>query len=147
MKIKEMLAKIIEKGDSKDMYRLNDMLDELICDLKEQKPKLYKEYKMELYEIAYGNVINQEMAKDIIEKMKPYGMKWSLEETRQVQRQYNLEKIRDIDFWLVMNSAYNDFHDMFDEELDNYVRYSKCFIDDKDAKTDKIFLYYMTIPE
>lgn len=147
MKIKKMIETIINKGKTEDMYALNDMLDELICDLKEQKPKLYREYKMELYKLAYGKVLSEEMAEEIIGKMRPYGMKWSLEETKQVQRQYNLEKIRDIDFWVVMNSAYNDFYDLFGEELENYVRYSKMFIKDDDAKEDKVFLYFVNIPK
>lgn len=44
MKIKKMLEVIIDKGKTEDMYKLNDMLDELICDLKEKQPKLYKVY-------------------------------------------------------------------------------------------------------
>ena len=147
MKIKEMLNVIIDKGKSDDMYKLNDMLNDLICDLKEQNPKLYQEYKMDLYKIAYGKVLNQEMAEDIIMSMTPYHMKWSLDETREVQAQYDLEKIRDIDFWIVMNSAYNDFKDLFDEDIESYAKYTKNFIVDKDAKDDKVFLYFTTIPK
>ena len=61
-----MLTKIIDKGNIEDMYKLNEMLDELICDLKEQKPKLYKEYKKQLYELAYGNVILEDKAIEIV---------------------------------------------------------------------------------
>ena len=147
MKIKEMLDVIIDKGKSEDMYKLNNMLNELICDLKEQNPELYQEYKMDLYKIAYGKVLNQEMAEDIITSMNPYHMKWSLDETRQVQSQYDLERIRDIDFWVVMNSAYNDFRDLFDEDIEAYARYTKNFIIDKDAKEDKVFLYFTAIPK
>ena len=46
-----------------------------------------------------------------------------------------------------MNSAYNDFYDLFGEELENYVRYSKMFIKDDDAKEDKVFLYFVNIPK
>ena len=147
MKIKEMLNTIIDKGRLDDMYALNDMLDNLICDLKEQKPKLYEKYKTELYEMAYGKVLTEEMAKDIIMAMEPYHMKWSLEETSQVQRQYDLEKIRDIDFWIVMNSAYNDYKDLFNDDLEQYVKFTKLFIMDKDGKEDKVYLYFCTIPK
>lgn len=147
MKIKEMLEQIIDRGDSQSMYKLNDMLDDLICDLKEEKPKLYEKYKMELYEMAYGKTLNEEMAKEIILKMEPYRMRWSLDETRQVQEQYGLGRIKDIDFWIVMNSAYNDFKDLFDDNLDMYVKYTKLFIQDKDSKDDKVFLYFTTMPK
>lgn len=147
MKIKEMLNVIIDKGKVEDMYELNDMLDELICDLKEQKPQLYEKYKTQLYEMAYGKVISEKMAEEIITNMEPYHMRWSLEETRQVQRQYDLEQIRDIDFWIVMNSAYNDYKELFDDNLDMYVKFAKLFIMDKDGKDDKVYLYFMSIPK
>ena len=145
MKIKEMLNVIIDKGKIEDMYELNDMLDELICDLKEQKPKLYEKYKTQLYEMAYGKVISEKMAEEIITNMEPYHMRWSLEETRQVQRQYDIERIRDIDFWIVMNSAYNDYKELFDDNLDMYVKFAKLFIMDKDGKDDKVYLYFMNV--
>ena len=80
-----MLAKIIDKGNIEDMYKLNDMLDNLICDLKEQKPKLYKEYKKELYELAYGNVILEDKAIEIVKNMKPNGEHYSLEYAKDIK--------------------------------------------------------------
>lgn len=147
MRVKEMIKDIVEKNESEDMYKLNDMLDELICDLKERDHKLYHKYKMDLYKIAYGNVLSKEMAEEIIENMKPYHMKWTLEETKNIQSNYGLEKIRDIDFWIVMNTAYNDFKDIFDNDLDMYVKYTKAFINDEDAKDDKVFIYFSEIPK
>ena len=46
-----------------------------------------------------------------------------------------------------MNSAYNDFRDLFDKDIEAYARYTKNFIMDKDAKEDKVFLYFTTIPK
>lgn len=145
MKIKEMLNIIIDKGKIEDMYKLNEMLDELICDLKEQKPQLYKEYKMKLYKLAYGSVLSEKMAEEIITEMEPYHMRWSLSETRQVQEQYGLDRIRDIDFWVVINSAYNDYKELFDDNLDMYVKFTKLFIMDKDGKEDKVYEYFMNV--
>ena len=48
MDVKEMLEKIIERGKQEDMYKLNDMLDELICELKEEIHELYEHYIMSL---------------------------------------------------------------------------------------------------
>lgn len=146
MHIKEYLEKIIEKGERKDMEELSEILDKAICKVKDCDPEWYDKKCMKLYTMAYGRVLNEEMAKDIIMKMEPYHMHWTLEQTRQVQTQNGLNNIRDIDFWVVMNSAYNDYHDLFEDNLDMYVKYAKNFIMDKDGKDDKVFLYYTTIP-
>jgi hypothetical protein len=147
MKIKEYLERIIEKGDRKDMEELSDMLDKAIYKVKDCDPEWYDKKCMKLYTMAYGKVLNEEMAKNIISKMEPYHMHWTLEQTRQVQVQNGLNNIRDIDFWVVMNSAYNDFQDLFEDNIDMYVKYTKNFILDKDGKEDKVFLYYTTTPK
>lgn len=69
----------------------------------------------------------------------------ALEETRQVQQQYGLMGIRNIDFWVVMNSAYNDYHDIFGDDVEMYARFTKDFIQDEDAKEGKVFRYFTKI--
>lgn len=146
MKIKEMLETIIDKGKTEDMYKLNEMLDNLICDLKQDNPELYQEYKDELYEMAYGCVLNQELAEEIVRNMKPYGMKWTMEQTNEVKQDYGIgDSIRKIDFFVVMNSAYNDFHNLFDEDISKYVEYTKSFIKDEDAVENKVYKYFTKI--
>lgn len=147
MKVKEYIARIIANGNSRDMEELSDMLDKAIYKVKDCDQEWYDKKCMKLYTMAYGKVLSEEMAKDIITKMEPYHMHWTLEQTRQVQTQNGLNNIRDIDFWIVMNSAYNDFHDLFDENIDMYIKYAKNFIMDEDGKEDKVFLYYTTIPK
>jgi hypothetical protein len=146
-KIEKYIDKIVEKGIPEDMDKLSDMLEDLIYELKETNHKEYKHYKMCLYEMAYGKVLNEEMAHEIVEHMKPYGEHWTMEDTTGVKNQYGLSNINEIDFYVVMNSAYNDYHEMFDEDLEQYVKYTKLFIEDKDAKKGKVFTYFMYIPE
>lgn len=147
MNVKDYLIKIIERGKREDMEELSEIFDKAIYKVKDCDLDWYEKKCMKLYTMAYGNVLNEEMAKEIIEKMEPYHMHWTLEQTRQVQAQNGLNNIRDVDFWIVMNSAYNDFHDLFDENIDMYVRYAKNFIVDRDGKEDKVFLYFTTIPK
>lgn len=147
MEVKEYLKKIIEKGDRNDMEELSEIFDKAIYKVKDCDPEWYNKKCMKLYTMAYGKVLNEEMAEDIISKMEPYHMHWTLEQTRQVQTQNGLNNIRDIDFWIVLNSAYNDYHDIFEENIDMYVKYAKNFIMDEDGKEDKVFLYFTTIPK
>lgn len=147
MNVKDYLIKIIERGKREDMEELSEIFDKAIYKVKDCDPDWYEKKCMKLYTMAYGKVLNEEMAKDIISKMEPYHMHWTLEQSKQIQAQNGLNNIRDIDFWITINSGYNDYHDLFDENIDMYVRYAKNFIMDKDGKEDKVFLYFTTIPK
>ena len=147
MKIKEYLIRIISNGRKEDMEKLGDILDEAIYKVKECDEEWYEEKCMKLYTMAYGKVINEEMAKEIVDNMKPSGEHWDIEQTRQVQIQNGLNNIRDVDFYLVFNMAYNDYYDIFEDNTEMYIKYAKKFILDEDAKDDKVFLYFTTIPK
>ncbi len=145
--MKEYIERIIDKGNIEDMHELSEILEELLCELEKTDEELYKEYELELYKMAFGNKLNKKMAEEIVSKMKPYRMRWSLEESKEIQMDYNATDIDEIDFFVVLNSAYNDFRDIFSEDIDKYVRYTIDFIKDEDAKEDKVFLYFTTIVE
>lgn len=146
MKIKEMLAKIIDKGNIEDMYKLNEMLDELICDLKEQKPKLYKEYRKQLYELAYGNVILEDKAVEIVKNMKPYGEHYNMQDAKEIKEDYSI-KHSVSDVYLVVNSLYNDYHDLLEDNDEMYAKMTKMWLNDTDAVEDKTYLYFYNIPK
>jgi len=145
MDIEEIIEKIVDNGRIEDMNELSDMLEDTIEMLEEYYPDKYKEYQVKLYEMAYGCVLNEEMAKEIVSKMQPYGEKWDIDKTSEIQRQYGLN-FRDPDFYVVMNSAYNDYNDLFGDDTEKYVRFTNDFINDQDAKQDKVYLYYTIIP-
>ena len=147
MKIKKMLEIIIDKGKSEDMYALNDMLDELICDLKEKQPKLYKEYKMKLMGMAYDYKLDENMAMEIVNNMKPLGEYWDYDTTSKVKKDYGVNAT-DCDFYVVMNSLVNDYSKVIDkEDVETYVKMANAFINDDDAKKDKVWVYFTKIPK
>lgn len=145
MKIKEMLKKIVEKGNIEDIYKLNEMLDNLICDLKEQKPKLYKEYKKELYELAYGNVILEDKAIEIVKNMKPFGEHYTMQDAKEIKDDYSI-KYSISDIYLVVNSLYNDYHNLLEENDEMYAKMTKLWLDDSDSIEDKVYVYFLEIP-
>ena len=120
MNVKDYLIKIIERGKREDMEELSEIFDKAIYKVKDCDPEWYEKKCMKLYTMAYGKVLSEEMAKDIISKMEPYHMHWTLEQARQIQAQNGLNNIRDIDFWTTLNEGYNDYHDLFDENIDMY---------------------------
>ena len=146
MHIKKYIQMIVDNGRQEDMEELSDILDEVINTIKEYDKDLYEKYKLKLYKIAYGNTFDEDMAEDIIRNMKPYGMRFSIEDSRQIQNQFGLDNINPYDFWIVINSAYNDYRDLFEDNIEMYARFTRDFIEDEDAKSDKVFVYYTTIP-
>ena len=139
------MEKIIKDGKQEGMEILADVFDKAMRYIEESDEEEYEELELCLHKGAYGKILTEDMAKDIIVKMKPYGMKWTLDQTKDVQKQYSLTDIRDVDFWIVMNMAYNDYHELFDEDLGMYVKYAKSFIKDEDAKAGKVFEYFTRV--
>lgn len=143
MEIKKYIKKIISSDDEKK----KDELTHWMCAILEHMDNDLEDVERDLYEISEGRVLNEDKAKYIIERMKPSGMKWTLEETENVRKQYEYENVRPIDFWIVMNSAYNDYEDLFKDNIDYYAKFSKDFICDEDAHEDKIYYYFSMIPK
>lgn len=141
-----MIEKIINDGRIEDMHELSEILEDVLEHLKHCDEEKYKKYEMCLYKMAYGDVLTEEMAKEIVSNMRPFGMRWDMQEIQRIQEQRGLTNIRDIDFFVVMNSAYNDYRNLFNDDVEMYVRYTLDFIEDEDAKQGKVFLYFTEIP-
>ena len=146
MKIEDYIEKIVDNGRIEDMKELSDMLEDTMEIINKYDEQCYKEMEMKLYKMAYGNVLNRKMAEEIVHKMRPSGMRWTLDETRNLQRQYGVDNINDVDFFIVMNSAFNDYRDLFQDNIEDYMKFTIDFIEDEDAKQDKTFLYFTIIP-
>lgn len=147
MDIEEIIKIIVDNGRVEDMHELSDILEDTLEDLEKYDKNCYKEYEMKLYEMAYGNNLNREMAEKIVSKMRPYQKKWDIEQTQHIQEEMNLDNINPIDFFVVINMAYNDYENIFRDNIEMYAKFAEDFINDEDAKEGKVFLYFTTIPE
>lgn len=143
MEITDYIERIIERGKVNDMYNLSDILEEIMDILKEKDKTSYKTYSKELYKMAYGNNITKELAQEIVSQMRPRGEKWTFNRTSEIKEKYGLDDIKAADFYIVMNSAYNDYYDIFDENIDLYVKFTVDFIKDEDAKEGKVLNYFI----
>lgn len=144
MEYKTYVNKILASGDANKIDELSDYMNYIIDMVGDREKEKVEE---KLYEIAEGKVLNEEMAKEIIERMKPTGMKWTLADTEGVRNNYGYSDIRPVDFWIVMNSAYNDYEDIFKDGIEWYAKFSRDFIKDEDAIDEKVFCYFMKIPK
>lgn len=147
LNIEECIERIVNNGKIEDMHRLSEILENTMEILERESPDTFKKYQMEIYGMAYGNVFTKEMAEEIVSNMRPYRMRWTIEDTKQIQNQYGIDNINPIDFYIVINSAYNDYRDLFGEDIENYIKFTIDFIQDEDASEDKVFLYFTTIPK
>lgn len=145
MDIEEYIERIVDNGKIEDMQELSEMLEDTMEIIKDYDEKCYKEFEMKLYKMAYGNHLNKSMAQDIVNKMRPYAQRWSYEESRNLQEQRGINDIDPIEFFVVLNSAYNDYKDIFSEDVEGYIRFTIDFIKDEDAKEGKVFKYFTEI--
>lgn len=147
MDIENVINEIVDSGNVEHMHNLSDILEDTLEIIQEYDEECYKKYEMELYKMAYGTKLSRELAEEIVHKMKPYGERWSIEEVNNMQQQNGLSNFRTIDFYVVMNSSFNDYRDLFGDDIDKYIKFTISFIQDEDAKPDKVFLYFTTIPD
>lgn len=143
-----MIEQFIEKiGESKEvtkMERLGDMVVELIESLKDSHPELYKEYKEELYELAYGKKLTKEMATEWVSGMKPIGEHWNMEQTTSAKESLGYD-LDNIDFYVVANMMYNDYNDLVAENEELALKLANDWLHDDDAKENKLYCYWKHI--
>ena len=144
--IRKYIEKIGENKNVEDMEKLGDMLTEIIYETKESHPEIYKKYKTELYEMAYGKNLSDEMAEKWVKDMKPIGMHWTIEETTNAMKSlgYNFD---DVDFFTVANMMYNDYYNLVKDDEELALKLAKDWLDDVDAKKDKLYCYWKHIAE
>ena len=148
MQINSYIEKIVNNGKPEDMEELSEILEDLMYIVKDYDEDCYKKYKMKLYGMAYNYKFTKEMAEEIVENMKPRAEIWDYETTISVKNQYGLDNINQEDFYLVINSLGNDYADVISiEEVDTYVKMAKAWIEDKDAKENKTWIYFTKIPK
>ena len=144
--IRKYIEKIGENRNVEDMKKLGDMLAEIIYDTKESHPEIYEKYKMELYEMAYGKKISQDMAEKWVKDMQPVGLHWTMEETTNAMRSmgYNFEPV---DYFVVANMMYNDYFDLVRDDETLALKLARDWLDDSDAKKDKLYCYWKHVVE
>lgn len=104
MDIEEYIEKIIDNGKIEDMQTLSELLEDTMEIIKDYDKECYKDFEMKLYKMAYGSHLNKSMAEEIVHKMRPFGEKFSLEQSREIQDRYNVNNIDLIEFYVVLNS-------------------------------------------
>lgn len=142
--IKQYIDRIGETRDVTKMEKLGDILEELLYNLKDNYHDLYEEYKEELYELAYGKKINREMGMKWVDEMKPVGEHWTIEQTTDAMTNLGYT-FDEVDFYIVANMMYNDYNDLVKEDEELALRLANDWLNDEDAKEDKLYCYWKNI--
>lgn len=147
MKIREYISKIGENKKIEDMQKLGDMLTDIIYNMKESHHELYEKYKMELYIMANGKVLTDDIKREWVKEMKPMA-KWTEEEVKSVVSQYGI-KVPYMSAYVILNMLYSDMKNALgsgddEESLKRYLQATNDWYFDEDSKVDgeeKLFNY------
>ena len=116
--------------------------------IKETNTELYDTLEKYLYKEMYGchfsEWLNNKAVNEMINKDGTKGRHWTVEQTNNVAKQYNIEfhNYNEYDWNYVMNMVYSDFYDVESNNTQHYVKLAKAFLEDKDAPIGKAFKYY-----
>lgn len=139
--MKEYINRIVMMGKKEDMDCLSDMLVDLLYEVKETQPMEYKKYKTKLKGMAYDYKIDEELAHELVEDMKPLGEYWNMETIVSV---VGNDAHRPIDMYVVMNSLVNDYKDVINpDEASTYIKMADAWLDDIDGKENKLWWYFV----
>lgn len=139
--IKKYIEKIVENGKQEDMEKLSDMLSEIIYMMKELHHDKYEHYKMCLYEMAEGKKLNEDMANKWVESMKPFGKKWTMEDTNNAMDSLGYQDNR-IDFFVTSNMMYNDYYDLVKDNEELALKMAHNWLNDVDSGDNKLYNYW-----
>ena len=140
----DYIDKIISSDDKGKMEQLRTLYKQTLDYIKATDLQKYREIECSLYEIVEGKRLNEERAKKWVSEMKP-SAKWSMEDVRPIKTDIPL-----VDFYVLMNMMYTDYHEILGEDVDTYVKMSEAWYYDPDTKkqgSEKLYCYGKNIVE
>lgn len=139
--MKEYLKTIINNGKQEDMECLEDILIDALYEMKENNYDNFKKYKNKIKGMAYGYKVDKELAKEIVEDMKPLGEYWNMETIASVI-QNDMHRLEDM--YIVMNSLVNDYQNAIStEDVETYIKMAHAWLDDVDGHNNKVWWYFV----
>lgn len=130
--------------------QLKEFTENALSMIKETHEDLYETLEMYLYKEMYGCHFNDWLLEKAVSSMinedGTTGPHWTLEQTSSVARQNGItfDHFNEYDWNYVMNMIYSDYYGAVPNETSYYVKLSRKFLEDKDAKEGKAFKYYIS---
>ena len=151
MKAKKYIEKILETNNASKEEELIHVLSKALKTLKVHDEEEYEDISCKLYEILYGEVLNDELCEYwvscMINKDGTVGEHWSVEDTNQVAKQLGikLDTVTPYEWYATMNMVYSDYYGSVPNEISTYAKIANDFLQDEDAKKGKLYRYYKCI--
>lgn len=123
-----------------------DEIDCIVCGalekLKAHDEDDYEAVMMKIHCVAHGPHFDEHLAKKAVSEMKNVdgtaGEHWTLEETSRVMDQNSI-KANKYDWYYLLNMLHSDYSHLWGEDVAQYVKFAKAYINDPDAGTGKVF--------
>ena len=138
---KKSIEKIIQSNDIMKMKMLTKIMNEMLDYLEEHDEEEYAKFELDIYETANGKKISEDIAINWVESMKPYGMKWTMEETTRAMKDKNWN-LDPVDFFVVANMMFNDYNDIILDNVDLALNMARNWLKDSDVRDNKLYNYY-----
>lgn len=128
--------------------QLKDFVSNALTMIKETNHELYDTLEMYLYKEMYGDHfsewLNDKAVSKLVNNDGTIGRHWTVEQTTNVAKQYNIEftNFNEYDWNFVMNLMYSDYYGIVSNDVHQYVKLAKAFLEDKDGHVGKAFKYY-----
>lgn len=138
----DYIDKIISSDNKEKMTELKELYKDTLDYIKATDLQKYREIECSLYEIIEGKKLNEEKAKRWVSEMKP-SAKWSMEDVKGLKTDIPL-----VDFYVLMNMMYTDYHEVLGDEVDKYVKMSEAWYYDPDTSkkgSEKLYCYWKNI--
>ena len=150
-------ARSMGVADESKMWLSIESIGELLEELEEEHPKLYKKMMQEQHVILFGKHFDKETAVELVSDMfhidkngnKHEGEYFSIEQAK-IVRDKHLQDANIYDIYVALNATYHDWHCLFVEWMPNvtdeyYIKAMKRFYyeDDDYYCKEKVWDYFM----
>lgn len=131
--------------------QLRDFVMDALTMLKETNPNTYEDLELYLYKEIYGNHfcdwMLEKAGRGMVNEDGSTGLHWTLDQTTSVAKSNSItfDTFNEYDWCYVMNMIYSDYYGAVPNETSVYVKMSKKFLYDKDAKEGKALCYYLAM--
>ena len=131
--------------------QIRDFVNCALDMIKETHHDLYDELEMYLYKQIYGKHFSdwllEKATSTMINEDGSHGPHWTVEQTTSVARNNGVtfKEYNEYDWNYVMNMIYSDYYGAVQDDPNTYAKLARKFLQDKDAKDGKAFVYYFAM--
>jgi len=128
------------QGNDVKEQELEDIVCVALDELKMHCPKLYWDTMYKMHCAVYGPHFDEHLAKKAVARMKnvdgTHGEHWTYEQTNQLADQQGITQ--KADWYYVLNMLWSDFSDVYNNDMNMYIRVAKNYMHDPDAPKGKV---------